>query len=120
MSQEQTDDPNDVDITGDDRDAETIDSGVVTLQSRGTGPTPESVLTDTMMDPGTMGADTSTPVRGQSHRFVPRNGVRPRLFGLDMPNRGPDKPPSPRSQPRADFSNWQQADLTAGLMDTVM
>ena len=108
MSREQTDDQNVMGTTRDYQDIETIDSGIVTLQSCGTSPASESVLTDTMMDPGTMGADTSTPVQGQSHRFGPQNGIRPRLFGLDMSIRGLDKPPpSPISHPKADFSNRQ-------------
>ena len=58
----QYDDPNGLNAAGDDPFTETIDSGIFTLQPRGTGLAPESVVTDTTMDPGTMGADTSTPV----------------------------------------------------------
>ena len=106
----QSGDPNVVDAAGDDRPDETTDSGIVAFQPCGSDLAPESVLTDTMMDPGTTGANTSTPVQGQSHWFGPRNGVRPRWCGLDMPIRGPDKPPPP----------WQPADMTVSLMDTVM
>ena len=65
---------------------ETIDSGMGTLQSHGTGPALEAMLPDTMMDRGTMGVNASKPVLGQNHRFGPRSGVRPRLFGHDMFN----------------------------------
>ena len=65
-----------------------------------------------------MGAYTSTPVQGQSHWLGPQNGARPKLSGLDLPTPVPGKPP-PRSQPRADFSNLQLADLKTSLMDTV-
>ena len=72
-----------------------------------------------MMDPGTMGADTSTPAQGQYPRFGPQNGTRPKLFGLDLPTLVPGKPPPPRPQAKTDFSNLQPADLTTSLMDTV-
>ena len=48
-----------------------MDSGIVALRSRGAGPVLESMLPDAMMDLGTMGADASTPVLGQNHRFGP-------------------------------------------------
>ena len=80
---------------------------------------PNDVDAATIMDPGTMDADTSTPVQGQYHRFSPQNGTRPKLFGLDLPTPVPGKPPPPNSQPRGDFSNLQPTDLTTSLMDTV-
>ena len=71
-SKMQSDNPNDLNAAGDDPFTETTDSWIVTLQPRGTGLAPESVLTDTPMDLGTMDVDTSTPVQGQPHRFGPR------------------------------------------------
>ena len=41
-------------MKSDDRPDETIDSGMGTLQSRGTGPALESMLPDPMMDRGIM------------------------------------------------------------------
>ena len=94
-----------------------MDSGIVTHQPRRTGPGPESVLTNTTMDPGTVGADTSTPVQGQPH---PQNGARPKPFGLNLPTLVSGKlPPQSRSQPRSDLSNLQSAGLTTSLKDTV-
>ena len=43
----------DLEAAGDDPFTITMDSGIVTLQPRGPGPAPESMLTDTTMDPGT-------------------------------------------------------------------
>ena len=75
-----------------------MDSGIVTLQPRGTDPAPESVLTDTTIDPGTVGEDASTPIQGQPHWFGPHNGARPKPFGLNLPTPVPGKlPPQPRS-----------------------
>ena len=98
----------------------TMDSGIVTLQPHGPALAPESVLTDTTMDPGTMGADASTPVQGQSHRSGPQSGARPKPFGLNMPTPVLGKPPpQPKLQQRADLYNLQPADLTTSLMDTI-
>ena len=72
-----------------------------------------------MIDPGTTGADASTPTQGQVHRFDPQNGTRPKLFSLDLPTHVSSKPPPPRLQPRAHFSNMQPTDPTTSLMDTV-
>ena len=94
----QSDHPNVLNATGDDPSTETIDSGIVTFQPRGTDLAPESMLTDTMMDPGTMGAYTSTPIQEQPHRFGPQNGARLKPLGLDLPTLVLGKPP-PRSQP---------------------
>ena len=52
-----SDDPDVSNAAGYDRFTETIDSGVVTFQPRGSGPTLESVLIDIKMDPGTVRAD---------------------------------------------------------------
>ena len=59
--QKQTEDTNNLDMKRDDWPNETMDSWIVTIQSRGAGPVLESMLPDTMMDLGTMGADASTP-----------------------------------------------------------
>ena len=80
-----------LDMKRDDRPDETIDSGMCTLQSRGTGPALD--LLNTIMDRGTMGVDAPTPVIGQNHWFGPRGGVRPILFGHDMLILIPDAPP---------------------------
>ena len=79
MSQEQTEDKNNVDIKRDDQPAETMDLGIVTLRLRGSGLVLESLLPDTMMDLGNMGADASTPVLAQNHHFGPRSVIKPRL-----------------------------------------
>ena len=50
MSQEQIEDTNNLEMKGNDRPDETMDSGIVTLRSRGAGPVRESMLPDTMMD----------------------------------------------------------------------
>ena len=98
-------------ITGDDPFTETMNLGIVSLQPHEPGPAPESVLTDAMMDPGTVGADASTPVLGQPQ---PQNGDILKPFGLNLPTPVPGKPPPQprshqrshqRSQPRADLSN---------------
>ena len=115
----QSGDPNVLGASGDDRPDETTDSGIVTFQPCASGPAPEFVLTDTMKDPGTMGADTSTPAQGQFPRFGPQNDTSPKLFGIDLPTPVSGKPPPPRPQPRDDLSNLQPTDLTTSLMDTV-
>ena len=112
--------PGDLKAAGDDPFTETMNSGIITLQPHGPGPAPESVLTDTTIDPGTMGADASTLIEGQPHRFDPQNGARPKPFDLNLPTQVPGKPPQPRSQPRADLSNLQPANLMTNLMDTVV
>ena len=56
-SNRQSGSPGDLEAAGDDPFTGTMDSGIVTLQPHGPGPARESMLTDTMMDPGTMGAD---------------------------------------------------------------
>ena len=65
--------PNDLDAAGNDPFIEAMDLGIVTLQPR--GPAPESVLMDITMDPGTIGADASTPSKdsliGSAPRMVP-------------------------------------------------
>ena len=76
--------PNELDAAGDDPFTETMYSGIVTLQPCGPGPAPESVLIDITMDQGTFGADASTPVQGQPHRFGPQNGARPKPFGFNL------------------------------------
>ena len=106
-------------MKSDDRPDETIDSGMGTLQSRGTSPALESMLPDTMMDWGTVGVDASTPVLGQNHRFRPNNGVRPRLFGHDMLTRYLMHHRRRQDQPGPDFISQQQADRTADLLVTV-
>ena len=56
--------PGDLEAAGDDPFPKIMNSGIVSLQPHGPGPAPESVLTDTMMDPGTMGAKcTLAPLR---------------------------------------------------------
>ena len=117
-SKMQSDDPNGLNAVGDDPFTETIDSWIVTLQPCGTSRAPESVLTDTTMDPETMGADTSTSIQGQPHQFGPQSGARPKLFGPDLPTPVLGKPPPPISQ-LGDFSNLQPTDLMTSLMDTV-
>ena len=74
--------PGDLEAAGDDPFTKSMNSGIVSIQPHGPGPAPESVLTDTMIDPGTMRADASTPVLGQPHRFSPQNGARLKQFGL--------------------------------------
>ena len=60
------------------------------------------------------------PTARTPHRFGPQSGARPKPFGLNLPTPVPGKPPpQPRSQPRADLSNLQPADLTTSLMDTI-
>ena len=78
-------------------------------------------LPKTVLDRGARGVDASTPVLGQNHRFVPRSGVRQRLFGHDMLSPIPDVPlpPTPGSQLIPDFISQQQADLKADLLVTV-
>ena len=76
----QSDDPNGLNVTRDDRPNKTTDSGIVNLQPRGTDPAPESVLTDTTTDLGTVGADAATPVQGQPPRFGPQSGARLKPF----------------------------------------
>ena len=77
MSQEQPDDPDVSDATGNDQFTETIDSGAVTFQPHGPGPTPESVPIDITMDPGTVGAYAAIPVQGQPPRFGPQRAANP-------------------------------------------
>ena len=107
---------NNLDMKRDD-----MDSGIVTLQSCGAGPVLESMLPDTMMDLGTMGVDTSTPVLGQNHSFRPRSSVSPRLFSHDLLTPVPEAPlpPPPISQPGTAFVSQQHANRTADLIDTV-
>ena len=77
--------PGDLEAAGDDPFTKIMDSGIVTLQPHGPSLALESMLTDTTMDPVTMGAYASTPVQGQPHRLGPQNGARPRPFGLNLP-----------------------------------
>ena len=105
----------------DDRPDETMDLGIVTLRSRGAGPALESMLPDTMMDLGTMGADASTPFLGHNHHFGPRSDVPLRLFGHNLLTQIPEapSPPPSRSQPGTDFVSQQQANRMADLIDSV-
>ena len=84
------------------------ETGMGTLQSRGTGPARESMLPDTMMDRGTMGVDASTSVLGQNHRFGP--GV---VLGrdCDLLTPIPDAPPPPPPSLQ---------DLTTDLLVTIV
>ena len=109
------------DMKGDDRPDETIDSGMGTLQSRGTILALESRLLDTVIDRGARDVDASTPVLRQNYRIGPRSGVRPRLFGHDMLTPIPDvlPPPMPGSQLGSDFVSQQQTDLKADLLVTI-
>ena len=115
-----SDDSNVLNATGDDRPDETTDSGIATLPPGGADPAPESVLTDTTRDPGTVGADDATPALGQLPRLGLQSGARIKPFSFGLPTPLDNRPtPLPRSQPEADFPIPQQADLTADLMDTV-
>ena len=88
--------PDDLETAGDDPMFTGImDSGIVTLQP----------------EPGTMGADASTPVQGTAWSVHPQNCARPKPFGLNLPTPVPGKPPpQQRLQPRTDLSNLQPAD----------
>ena len=115
-----SDDPNVLNATGDDRPDETTDSGIASLPPGGADPAPESMLTDTTRDPGTVVADDATPALGQLPRLGLQSGARIKSFSFGLPTPLDSRPtPLPRSQPEADFPIPQQADLTADLMDTV-
>ena len=64
----QSDDPNVLGTSGDDRPNQTTYLGIATVPPGGTYPAPKSVLTDTTYDPGSVGADAATPGHGQSLR----------------------------------------------------
>ena len=103
------------DMKGDDRPDETLNLGMGTRQSRGTGPALESLLPDTIIDSGTMGVDASTPILRPNHQFGSRSGVRPRQFGhclTPIPDALPP-PPMPRTQLGPDLVSQQQADQSA-------
>ena len=116
----QSDDPDVLGASGEDRPDETTYPGIDTLPSGGTDPAPESVLTDTTRDPGTVGADAATPAQGQPPRLNLQSGARLKPFSLGLPTPLDSRPPPlPNIQPGADFISPQQADLTADLMETV-
>ena len=72
----QSDDPNVLNATGDDRPVKTTDSGIATLPPGGTDPATESVLTVTTRDPETVGADAATPAQWQPPRLGLQGGTR--------------------------------------------
>ena len=112
----QSNDANVLGATGDDPPDETTDSGIATLPSGWTDPAPESVLTDTTRDPGTVGTDAVTPAQGQPPRLGLQSGARLKLFSFGLPTPLDSRPPPlPRTQPGADFLSPRQADL----METV-
>ena len=90
-------------MKGDDRPDGNLDSGMGTLQLRGTGLVLVSWLPDTIIDRGTMGVDASTPILWLNHR------VRPRLFGYYLTPMPDAPPPTHRTQPGPDLVSQQQA-----------
>ena len=116
----QSDDLNVLNATGDVRPDETTDSGIATLPPGGTDPAPESGLTDTTRDPGTVGADAAIPAQGKPPRLGLQSGARLKPFSFGLPTPLDSRPPPlPRIKPAVDFPSPQQADLTADLIDTV-
>ena len=67
--------------------------------------------------PGNCGCRCCMLHQSKSSLIGPQSGARMKPFSLDLPTPVPSRPP--KSQPRADLSSLQQADLTADLMDTV-
>ena len=97
----QSEDPNVLNATGDDRPDETTEADChpPTARNRsGTG-----VRADRhKRDPGTVGADAA-PVQGQPARLDLQSGSRLKPFSFGLTTPLDSRPPLPRTQPGADF-----------------
>ena len=78
----QSDDPNVLGTSGDDRPDGITYPEIDTLPLDETDPAPESGLTDTTRDPGTVGAHAATPAQGQSPRLGLQSGARLKPFSF--------------------------------------